>query len=119
MQFIYTMSNENQEVPDCPICHRPLGNKKSTSKHHLIPKSKGGKHTQLATIHNICHQKIHTIFTEKELKLNFNTVEKLRAHEEMKKFILWVENKDPDFYQSNRTSNNLKDKRRWKGRNFK
>ena len=90
----------------CPICSRPLGLKESSSKHHLIPKSKGGKHSDTILIHNICHQKIHSVFTEKELKENYNTIEKLIEHEEIKKFIKWVSKRHPDFYQSNRRIKN-------------
>ncbi|MEL6835329.1 MAG: HNH endonuclease [Bacteroidota bacterium] len=81
---------------------KKLFGSKSISKHHLIPKSKGGTHGATIMIHNICHQKIHSLFTEKELSENYNTVEKLRASEEMRKFIKWVGKKDPSFYQRNR-----------------
>ena len=85
----------------CPICGRELGNPDSISKHHLIPKSQGGKDSELILIHNICHQKIHSVFSIKELKAEFNTVKKLVEHEEMRKFIKWVAKKHPDFYQRN------------------
>ncbi|MEZ4957816.1 MAG: HNH endonuclease [Saprospiraceae bacterium] len=98
------------ETPTCPICDRELGNK-NISKHHLIPKSKGGKHTDTIDLHNICHQKIHSVFTEKELKDHFNTIEKIREHEEIQKFIKWVAKQDPAFYQGNRTSNRKKEKK--------
>ena len=90
--------NENQI---CHICGRELGSK-NISKHHLIPKSKGGRDGETIMIHNICHQKIHSVFTEKELAENYNTVEKLRASEEISKFVKWVLKKDPSFYQRNR-----------------
>lgn len=89
----------------CVICDRELGNKDTISKHHLIPKSKGGRNTETILIHNICHQKIHSFFTEKELKDEYHTVEKLRNHEEMIKFIKWVAKKDINFYQRNKRSN--------------
>jgi len=59
----------------------------------------------LILIHNICHQKIHATFTEKELKREFNTVDKLVANESISKFIKWVAKKDPAFYQKNHMSN--------------
>lgn len=90
----------------CPICNRELGEDKNTSKHHLIPKSKGGKHTETILIHNICHQKIHSLFTEKELEKEYFTAEKLIAHEEMIKFIKWLSKKDPSFYQRNKRFKN-------------
>ncbi len=86
----------------CAICERELGNEKIISKHHLIPKSKGGRYSPTILIHNICHQKIHSVFSEKELRDEYHTVERLRSHEEIKKFIKWVFNKDKDFYQRNK-----------------
>lgn len=90
-----------QEISFCQICERELGSK-NISKHHLIPKSRGGKNTKTILIHNICHQKIHSVFTEKELMKEFNTVEKIKRSEEIKKFVKWVANKDISFYHSNR-----------------
>ena len=94
------------EKQDCPICKRPLGHKDTISKHHLIPKSRGGKGTEMITIHNICHQKIHSVFTEKELRDHYHTVETLLGHEEIQKFVKWVAKRDPDFYQRNRRMKN-------------
>ena len=85
----------------CLICERELGSK-NISKHHLIPKSKGGKNSETILIHNICHQKIHSVFTEKELKEEFHTIDKLKGNEEIIKFIKWVSKKDISFYQSNK-----------------
>lgn len=77
----------------CLICQRPLGNSKRVSKHYLIPKSRGGKHTDTILIHNICHQKIHSVFTEKELRDEFHKVDKLTEHEEMRKFRRFIAQK--------------------------
>ncbi len=88
------------DTQTCPICSRTLGDK-NISRHHLIPKSRGGKDSELIEIHNICHQKIHSVFTLKELRDQFNTVGKLVEHEEIAKFIKWVSNKAPEFYQRN------------------
>ncbi len=90
-----------EEIEVCQICGRKLG-QENISKHHLIPKSKGGKNTKTILIHNICHQKIHSVFTEKELKEEYSTVEKLKSNEEIIKFVNWVAKKDASFYQSNR-----------------
>ena len=83
------------ETPICPICNRILGTQ-NTSKHHLIPKSRGGKDSELIEIHNICHQKIHSVFSLKELRDEFNTVEKLVEHEEMVFGLFVVEESDEE-----------------------
>ena len=94
-----------KEDPICQICKRKLGTE-NISKHHLVPKSRGGKDGETILIHNICHQKIHSLFTEKALSESYNTVEKLIASEELAKFIKWVSKKDPSFYQRNRRFKN-------------
>ena len=96
---------KTDNVQTCVICERELGSENLISRHHLIPKSKGGKNTETILIHNICHQKIHSLFTEKELKAEYHTVAKLKASEEMVKFIKWVSKKGPDFYQRNKRAN--------------
>lgn len=89
---------------NCPLCQRELIEKTSSvDKHHLVPKSLGGK--EMVLIHRICHQKIHSLFTERELKNTYNTIEKLLSHEEIQKFIKWVSKKAPDFYDRNATAN--------------
>ena len=95
------------ESPKCPICERELGTK-NTSKHHLTPKSRGGKSDVLVELHNICHQKIHSLFTTKELKEDFDSVDKLLENEEMVKFVKWVAKKAPAFYQRNHKANRRK-----------
>ena len=67
----------------CPLCGRELGGKQS--EHHLIPILKGGKNGDKVLLHQICHDKIHSLFKESELKYTFNTIEKLLKHEEIQK----------------------------------
>ena len=80
----------------CPLCGRDLA--APYNKHHLLPLSKGGKNTPTILLHKICHNKIHAVFTEMELKRHYNTIKRLQQHEEMAKFIKWVQNKEPEFY---------------------
>lgn len=80
----------------CPLCGRPLA--EPTTKHHLVPLSKGGKDTPTVVMHKICHDKIHAAFTETELKTYYHTAERLQEHEEMSRFIKWVKKKEPEFY---------------------
>lgn len=96
----------------CPICQRELGNI-NTSKHHLKPKSQGGKHTDTVMLHNICHRKIHSLFTEKELKNDYDSIEKLLANEDIQKFVKWVAKKAPEFYDGSRSAKR-KEGKKWK-----
>ncbi|MEM0995081.1 MAG: HNH endonuclease [Bacteroidota bacterium] len=95
------------ETQKCPLCGRVLG-EVNISRHHLIPKSKGGTFGETVMLHNICHQKIHAVFSEKELKKSYHTIEQLRAHEQMAKFIKWVRKKESSFYERNKRMNRNK-----------
>lgn len=90
----------------CPLCSRPIGD--VWDKHHLIPKSRKGK--DVVIIHRICHNKIHSVFTEKELEQHYHTIERLLEHEDIQKFVKWVSKKDPNFYE--RTKQAQRKKRR-------
>lgn len=92
----------------CPLCRRILG--ESWDKHHLIPRTHKGKET--IDIHKICHNKIHSVFTEKELAKYYHTIERLLENEEIQKFVKWVKNKDPNFYLKTKDTNTRRGKRR-------
>lgn len=83
--------------PVCPLCDRPIPADVEQSRHHLIPKAKGGRNTETVLLHHICHKTIHRVLKESELARNFNTVEALRAHPELGKFFEWVGKRPPGF----------------------
>ena len=79
----------------CPLCGRPLG-ELNVDRHHLVPKTYKGKEQFL--VHKICHRKIHSVFTERELFQAYHSWEALQAHPEIRHFIDWLHNKPPGFY---------------------
>ncbi|UMR28487.1 hypothetical protein MJ904_15110 [Massilia sp. MB5] len=85
----------------CPLCGRPLGTV-NIDRHHLIPKTFKGK--EQFEIHKICHRKIHSVLTERELLRAYHTWEALRAHPDILIFIAWVARKPPEFYVRTETS---------------
>jgi 5-methylcytosine-specific restriction endonuclease McrA len=91
----------------CPLCGRPLGTV-NVDRHHLIPRTFKGKDQYL--IHKICHRKIHSTLTERELLRTYHTWEALRGHEDIRGFIAWVANKAPGFYARTATSNNKRNR---------
>jgi len=58
-------------------------------------------------LHRICHSKIHSVFSEKELESTFNSIEKLKNHTEIEKFIKWISKKPPGFYKKPKRENSL------------
>lgn len=78
----------------CPLCGRPIP-PELESRHHLVPRLKGGSRGPCATLHSACHSKIHAVLTESELARNYNTVETLREHPEIARFIRWISRRPP------------------------
>ena len=85
------------EAPICPLCNRPIPPDVPQSLHHLIPKLKGGKGGPVVLLHHICHREIHASLSEAELARDFSTVEALRRHPRLAKFIRWVAKRPPEF----------------------
>jgi len=79
----------------CPHLRRPLAARRE--KHHLIPRAQGGRET--VDVHPICHRKIHSLFSDRELARVNNAPEALRAHPDMARFIRWIAKKPPDFHK--------------------
>ncbi|MEL7395948.1 MAG: HNH endonuclease [Pseudomonadota bacterium] len=84
--------------PICPLCERPIPPDARQSLHHLTPKLKGGKGGQVVLLHQICHNEIHVTLTEAELARDYNTIEALRAHPRLEKFVRWVGKRPPGFH---------------------
>lgn len=79
----------------CPICGRELLEGPSIDRHHWVPKAFGGRNW--GWMHQICHRKIHALFSERELAHQYSDATTLRGHPEMMKFIAWVKRRPPDF----------------------
>ena len=84
-------------VPVCALCGRPIPPDVPQSRHHLVPKLRGGKGGETVLLHQICHKEIHATLTETELARDYNTPETLRAYPHLAKFAAWVEKRPPGF----------------------
>lgn len=80
----------------CWLCSRPLG--KNTVLHHPVPKSRGGR--DVVPMHPICQQTLITNFTNSELQRHGMNVQGLLDNPNVRKFVDWVANKEPDFTAS-------------------
>lgn len=94
---------------NCPICNREMIAGASINEHHLIPKTFKGKNTVM--MHRACHDKLHHTFSEREMANYYHTIERLVEHEEIVKFIRWVQKKDPEWYDKHKDTKNRKRKR--------
>ena len=86
-------------IGECPICNREMFKNLFVDRHHFLPKCRGGKESEY--VHKVCHNTIHSIWTEKDLEQEFHDPVLVRSHPEMQKFIKWVSKKDPGFYDKN------------------
>jgi len=88
----------------CAICER----EETLTRHHLIPRTRhhnkrNKREFDRATVKKVvgicrpCHSQIHAVLTEKELERDYRTVERLRAHPEIKKFAIWIATKPRGF----------------------
>jgi hypothetical protein len=78
----------------------------SVNQHHFLPKSRGGKEQVY------CHDFLHRNWTNKELETNYLDPEIIRKDEKIQKFLNWIKNKDPLFYEKTKDSNSRKGKSR-------
>ena len=83
---------------ECFLCGRPLGSR--VECHHPVPKSRGGRET--VPIHPICHRKIHSVLSNRDLERGLADPGLLRAYPDTAKFIDWVRDKPPDFHAPTR-----------------
>ncbi len=84
--------------PVCPLCARPIPPGAKASRHHLVPKLKGGAKGQTVLLHQVCHSAIHARFSEAELARRLHDVESLRRDPALAEFLAWVRTKPDDFH---------------------
>ena len=74
---------ENNLQNTCILCKM----RTYTRKHHLIPKSRGGKDT--IDCCETCESYLHRQWTHNQLRDTFNSVESILANEGFQKFLKW------------------------------
>lgn len=88
----------SQPDPVCPLCQRPIPPGAQSSLHHLVPKLRGGKGGPTVLLHQICHNEIHATLTEAELARDYASIDALRRHPRLARFIGWVRKRPPGFH---------------------
>ena len=94
-----------ETIGQCEICGRDMVAGPSVNNHHWIPRLKGGKDGPQSVIHRICHDKLHSIWSEVELARKFNNAAIIREADEMADFLKFLRNKSPDFYTHTKLNN--------------
>ena len=81
--------DEPKHMP-CGLCGRGFPSKDWLTKHHCLPKSKGGTSDDVSMICSQCHGMVHATCTNATLAVVYATVEELRAAPELAALIKWV-----------------------------
>jgi hypothetical protein len=95
----------------CAICQRV----ETLTRHHLIPRTRHSNRRnkrdfdrervhQTVGICRPCHSQIHALLTEKELERQWNTVERLLEHPEIRRFAVWIASKPRGFKCASRAA---------------
>lgn len=75
----------------CAICERETP-PAFVEKHHLVPRCKKGENTIKVCVD--CGNQIHELFSIRELKYIYNTLESLKSSEKVQKWIKWIRRKN-------------------------
>lgn len=74
----------------CALCGRKV---ERVSKHHIIPKSKGG--TETVPLCSPCHSTLHHFFRNRTLAREKNSLDALLSDPDIQRYLEWVR-KQPD-----------------------
>lgn len=81
----------------CALC----GREERLTRHHLVPRTRhhntwNKREFDRAEVKETiglcrpCHSQVHAVLSEKELEREWNTIEKIRDHPEVVKFVAWI-----------------------------
>jgi hypothetical protein len=80
----------------CELCERDV---ERLTAHHLIPrqtvKRKQADPGPTVDICSPCHRQIHSLFDNKRLARELNSLEALRSEPQMAKFLAWIRKQKP------------------------
>jgi hypothetical protein len=83
-----------REIIPCALCGRGFEPRHLT-KHHCLPKEKGGTTEDVELICSQCHGMVHATYTNETLALLYPTIEQLRRAPELVGFLKWVRKQSP------------------------
>ena len=78
----------------CALCGRPFPPGRLT-KHHCLPRQKGGTTEHVELICSQCHGMVHATYTNGTLADLYPTIEQLRRAPELAPFLRWVRKQPP------------------------
>jgi len=85
----------------CALCGRPFAPVQLT-RHHCLPREKGGTREHVERICRQCHGMIHATYTNETLAAVYPDIEKLRKAPELQGYMRWVRRQPPTRHKRNR-----------------
>jgi hypothetical protein len=80
-----------RETPIIPCCLCGRGfTRDGLTKHHCLPRAKGGTSEDVELLCSQCHGMIHATYTNSTLAGRYSTIEELRQAPELEKYVRWV-----------------------------
>jgi hypothetical protein len=87
------MKADARPVP-CSLCGRPFAPRQLT-KHHCLPREKGGTPEHVELLCPQCHGMVHATFTNATLAALYPTIDRLRQAPELAGYLRWVRKQPP------------------------
>jgi 5-methylcytosine-specific restriction protein A len=85
----------------CGLCERPFPRDYLT-KHHCLPRQKGGTQEHIELLCAQCHGMVHATFTNATLAAVYPMLSRLREAPELAGFLRWVRKQPPSRRLRNR-----------------
>ena len=95
------MSRSNDPIP-CGLCERPF-TRRHLTKHHCLPKSRGGTQEDVELVCGQCHGMVHATYLNKTLAVLYPTIAQLRSAPELAAFLKWVRKQPPTRRKANKS----------------
>ena len=71
----------------CDLCQRDV---QTTSRHHLVPREEGGRHSPTVDLCQPCHSSVHRFLSNRDLARRYSSLEALRDAEELQTYLRWI-----------------------------
>ena len=91
-----------EEDQPCGLCGRPFARPELT-RHHCLPRQKGGTTEDVELICSQCHGKVHATYTNTTLATLYPNLNQLRQAPELAKYLRWVRKQPPSSRKKNKT----------------
>ena len=85
-------SSRTSQQKRCELCERLTTHH---TIHHLIPRSRDKYTQEVAVLCKACHGMVHRLISNIDLEKHYYTIEFLKQHPEVRRFIGWVRKQDP------------------------